>query len=519
MVKPRFGRLEKVALQDIWNADGDEFLQWLSQPESLAMLGEILGFELKLQSLEPGTGVGDAHLLCREPRSNYSVLIENPVGVTEEAHLGKLMAHAASYSPVHVLWMAGQVQESHRGVLDWLNQVTDQTVNLFGMEIVFWRIGESAYAPKFNLVAAPQGFNRAVMAPTAVDHQPAAPISPAAPPPPAAAAPPPPDAVRAPAAAPPPPASPVPLEQASPVGMAAEVHADDGNPLPAEPPEEMLATIATGLDLEEDEPISEPPASAEGSARSSGLFQKKAANFEARGNDTLAGRAASALGTAPHKDPPAQAADNQGQRTSSGMLRQWQSGDTTVTPSGMLQRLRMSDGGEIGSGALRRPVTGDLTDLEALYLEFWTRFWEEVVQWGSELPPERPMSQGWVTFPIGRENFYIIAFINADHNLAGMGLVMEGPDSSAYFHLLRQDKEEIETEVGSVLDWRELPAKEESHIYLHKRDVDPHERQQWGEYHRWFAETLETFTHVLGTRVRTLNASDYWDEEAIYKRI
>ncbi len=161
MDKPRFGRLEQVALKDIWNADGDEFLQWLSQPESLAMLGEILGFDLRLQSLEPGTGVGDAHLLCLEPRSNYSVLIENPVSTTDDAQLGKLLAHAASYSPVHVLWMAGQVQENHRSVLDWLNQVTDNSVNLFGMEILFWRIGDSAYAPKFNLVAAPQGFKRA----------------------------------------------------------------------------------------------------------------------------------------------------------------------------------------------------------------------------------------------------------------------------------------------------------------------------------------------------------------------
>ncbi len=242
----------------------------------------------------------------------------------------------------------------------------------------------------------------------------------------------------------------------------------------------MLATISSTFDSDPADPFLDPAVPAQAQARSSGLFQKKTNPFEVRPNDKASGESASVLGTAPHGDPPASAPDNTGQRRSSGMLRQWQSGDTTVTPSGMLQRLRMSDGSETGSGALRRPVTGDLTDLEALYLEFWTRFWEEVVQWGSELPPERPMSQGWVTFPIGRENFYMIAFINADHNLAGMGLVMEGTNSKAYFHLLRKDKDEIEGEMGSVLDWRELPAKEESHIYLHKRDVDPHDRAALG---------------------------------------
>ncbi len=301
--------------------------------------------------------------------------------------------------------------------------------------------------------------------------------------------------------------------------MPTNAKGQDGNGQPVEPPEEMLATISSVFDAKPADPFPDPSVPDQMQARSSGLFQKKTGAFEGRSNDTATGQTASVLGTAPHGDPPAQAADNQGQRRSSGMLRQWQSSDTTVTPSGMLQRMRMNDGSDTGSGALRRPVTGDLTDLEALYLEFWTRFWEDVVQWGSELPPERPMSQGWVTFPIGRENFYLIAFINADHNLAGMGLVMEGTDSKAYFHLLRQDKDQIESEIGSMLDWRELPAKEESHIYLHKRDVDPHDRQHWGDYHNWFAETLETFTHVLGTRVRTLNPSDYWDEEAIYKRM
>ncbi len=49
MAKPQFGRLEKVALQDIWNGNGDEFLEWISQPENLVMLGEILGMELQLE--------------------------------------------------------------------------------------------------------------------------------------------------------------------------------------------------------------------------------------------------------------------------------------------------------------------------------------------------------------------------------------------------------------------------------------------------------------------------------------
>lgn len=201
----------------------------------------------------------------------------------------------------------------------------------------------------------------------------------------------------------------------------------------------------------------------------------------------------------------------------SGLLKKWQSSEATITPSGMLNRVEVSGQPGEASNLGRRGVASDLDPTQQIYLEFWTKFWEEVVQWESELPPERPMAQGWVTFPVGREDFYLVAFVNADHKLAGMGLVLEGPNSKLHFHQLHREKDAIEAEFGYMLDWRELPTKEESHIYLHKRDVDPNDRPRWREYHKWFAEALETFTHVLGTRVRALDTGGNTAEENLFK--
>jgi hypothetical protein len=47
------------------------------------------------------------------------------------------------------------VREQHRAALDWLNEVTDRSINFFGLEIELWRIGDSAAAPKFNVVSQP----------------------------------------------------------------------------------------------------------------------------------------------------------------------------------------------------------------------------------------------------------------------------------------------------------------------------------------------------------------------------
>jgi hypothetical protein len=200
------------------------------------------------------------------------------------------------------------------------------------------------------------------------------------------------------------------------------------------------------------------------------------------------------------------------------MLKRWQESDTTVTPSGMLQRLKVQ---RDNSGQSEEALDGGerpLSPAEQLYLDFWTRFWEDIVRWEDELPPARAMSQGWVTFPIGRESFYLVAFINAEHNLAGMGLVMEGPQSAPHFEDLSQDRDQIEREIGAVLDWRRLPDKDESHIYLHKRDVIAADRSRWIEYQQWFAETLETFVEVFGTRVQELPPQNHRSGEPVYRQ-
>ncbi len=53
------------------------------------------------------------------------------------------------------MWIAPQIREEHRAALDWLNSVTGEEVNFFGVELQVWRIGDSLPAPKFEVVAKP----------------------------------------------------------------------------------------------------------------------------------------------------------------------------------------------------------------------------------------------------------------------------------------------------------------------------------------------------------------------------
>lgn len=52
--------------------------------------------------------------------------------------------------------------EQHRATLDWLNEITDDRFNFFGLEVELWKIGDSLAAPNFKVVSKPNDWSRNV---------------------------------------------------------------------------------------------------------------------------------------------------------------------------------------------------------------------------------------------------------------------------------------------------------------------------------------------------------------------
>ncbi len=73
-----------------------------------------------------------------------------------------MITYASGLKAVTIVWIANPFTEEHRAALDWLNAITDQTFNFFGLEVELWRIGDSQVAPKFNIAAKPNDWSRAV---------------------------------------------------------------------------------------------------------------------------------------------------------------------------------------------------------------------------------------------------------------------------------------------------------------------------------------------------------------------
>jgi hypothetical protein len=168
------GRLERVPLRDFWEREDTGFTPWLASDENIAVLGDAIGFELEVQQEEANVGPFRADILCKDVASDDLVIIENQLERTDHGHLGQTLVYAAGLDAVTVIWIAERFTDEHRATLDWLNRITDENFSFFGLEIEVWRIGDSAPAPKFNLVAMPNNWSKSVKeAAKAGQHSPA----------------------------------------------------------------------------------------------------------------------------------------------------------------------------------------------------------------------------------------------------------------------------------------------------------------------------------------------------------
>ena len=153
-------RLEKVPVREIWSNEAVNFTPWLAEPENLQLLGETLGMVLDDARTEKTVGNFSADILATDTATNRRVLIENQLERTDHGHLGQILTYAAGLDALTVVWIAKQFTDEHRAALEWLNNHTSEEIGFFGLEIEVWKIGDSARAPKFNVVAKPNDWTK-----------------------------------------------------------------------------------------------------------------------------------------------------------------------------------------------------------------------------------------------------------------------------------------------------------------------------------------------------------------------
>ncbi|MCB0495859.1 MAG: DUF4268 domain-containing protein [Cyclobacteriaceae bacterium] len=156
------GRLEKVDIKSVWKTEFNHFTPWLAREENINLLAEELKTDLEVIEMEKPVGPFRADILCKDTGTDNYVIIENQFGKTDHTHLGQIMTYASGLDAFTVIWIAESFTEEHRAALDWMNNITDENIEFFGIEIELFKIGDSYAAPKFNLVSKPNSWSKSI---------------------------------------------------------------------------------------------------------------------------------------------------------------------------------------------------------------------------------------------------------------------------------------------------------------------------------------------------------------------
>jgi hypothetical protein len=160
--KPPLGRLTQVDLREYWEGEATEFTPWMAQADNLALLGDAINIGLELQGTETSVGPFSADVVCKNTTDDSIVLIENQLEKTDHRHLGQILTYAAGVGAKTVVWVAKEFTEQHRAAIDWINRITNDDFEAYGVVVELWRIDDSAPAPRFHVVAKPNDWSRVV---------------------------------------------------------------------------------------------------------------------------------------------------------------------------------------------------------------------------------------------------------------------------------------------------------------------------------------------------------------------
>jgi hypothetical protein len=154
MAKP-IGKLKKMSLDEVWGHEPDGFAGWLQQEDILDMLGETIEVTIKPAGQEIPLNTLSGGVLAKDEKRGTSIIILGALaGITPDT-LGKLVMYAAGLDAKDILCVGQSISPEIRQTLDWLNAVSRDGVNFYGMELELWRIDDSVPAPNFHVVCRP----------------------------------------------------------------------------------------------------------------------------------------------------------------------------------------------------------------------------------------------------------------------------------------------------------------------------------------------------------------------------
>jgi len=144
------------------------------------------------------------------------------------------------------------------------------------------------------------------------------------------------------------------------------------------------------------------------------------------------------------------------------------------------------------------PASGELTETNVKYLEFWTQFRNYVRQKDNKIRLQTPRAQHYYDVSIGSSDAHMDLTLNSRENLVRCGIYI--PNNKDLFKFLQSHQSDIEKEINGKLDW--VDAQVASRILLKKEVGDVFDPNQADQNYAWLYEKMLLFQKVFGEYLR-----------------
>ncbi len=153
---------KNIDLREVWKHEALDFTEWLSKEENLARLSETVGIKIEFLEKQHQTGSFYADILAIRPDTNQKIIIENQLSIIDHDHLGKVITYAAGCEAEIIIWVVKDIKDEHKQAVDWLNEHSDDSINIIVVKVEVIQIADSPYAPVFSILARPNEWKRIV---------------------------------------------------------------------------------------------------------------------------------------------------------------------------------------------------------------------------------------------------------------------------------------------------------------------------------------------------------------------
>lgn len=150
---------------------------------------------------------------------------------------------------------------------------------------------------------------------------------------------------------------------------------------------------------------------------------------------------------------------------------------------------------------------GELSDFQKMQQDYWSTFQENAlkVAGGPVSPRETPEIRPYMRYAIGRSGVLLRTRMVQRKKRIAAELYIANKDAELFFKSLRDQRGEIEKEVGFKLTFEEHSDKNNCRIAVYLDDADPKDKNDWDRQHKWLAEKVNKLHGAFVDRIQKLD--------------